>query len=97
MWKPALELFTNLVTLTQRVERLEKRYDEQQKELRQLGELVNQLVFELQRSREQQQHAAEREASERKMFMLQVENMILKASRQLPPSPSTSTEGKDEE
>ena len=85
MWKPALELFTNLVTLAQRVERLEKRADEQQKEFRELSELVQQLAFELQRLGEQQQHTAEREASERKIFMLQVENMILKANRQLSP------------
>ena len=89
MWKTAVELFTNLVTLTQRVDRLEKRYDEQQKELRQFGELLNQLAFELQRSREQQRHAAEHEASQRQLFMLQVENMLLKANRQLPPRSNT--------
>jgi uncharacterized coiled-coil protein SlyX len=83
MWKPMLELFTNLVTLTQRLERLEKNSHEQQKELRELSELVNRLAFELQRSREQQQYAAERETSERKMFMLQVENILLKAQHQL--------------
>lgn len=95
MWKTAVELFTNLVTLTQRVDRLEKRFDEQQKEIRHLSESVNQLVFEMQHARQQQQHTAQHEADERRMFMLQVENMILKSKLQLPPA--AATESNDEE
>jgi hypothetical protein len=35
--------------------------------------------------KDQQKHTAEREANEREKFMLKVENLILKADRQLPP------------
>ena len=52
--------------------------DETEANLKQLR-----LAFEVQRNKDQQQYVAERAASERKMFRLQVENMILKADRQL--------------
>lgn len=50
----------------------------------------------MQRMKDQQKHTAEREANEREKFMLKVENLILKADRQLPPS-SGKVNAEDEE
>ena len=97
MWKQASDVRMKVITFARRLEKLEQTAKDQRRELRELSALVQRLAFEVRRNKDQQQYAAEREASERKMFMLQVENMILKANRQLPPSPSASLESKDEE
>ncbi|MGH9839441.1 MAG: hypothetical protein ACREEM_11730 [Blastocatellia bacterium] len=77
MWKKLYELFTSVITLTQRVEKLERTVIEQDQELRKIWDAVKHLAFE-------QQRAAEREAHEREKFMLRVENQLLKSGRQLP-------------
>jgi hypothetical protein len=46
-----------------------------------------QILFELQRLHERLEEMQQREASERRMLQLEVENFLLKASRQLPPKP----------
>lgn len=77
MWKKLYELFTTVITLTQRVEKLERTAAEQDEELRKLWDVVKHLAFE-------QQRTAEHEAHEREKFMLRVENQLLKSGRQLP-------------
>ncbi len=77
MWKKLYEMFTNIITLTQRMEKLERAVADQGQELRKLWDVVKHLAFE-------QQRTAEREAHEREKFMLRVENQLLKAGRQLP-------------
>ena len=86
MWKQIFELFTKVLTLTDRLDRIEKRMAEQQSEIKNLTELVNRVVFELARTNENVRHGQEREAAARENFRLQIENQLLKTNRQLPPS-----------
>lgn len=92
MWKKIYDLFINFATLAQKVEKQEQKIQAQQREVRELTVFVQRLAFELERLRDEQRHAAEREASERKLFQLQIENQLLKAGRQLPPSGKDSNE-----
>jgi len=84
MWKQLAELFTSVLTLAHRLDRVEQAQKEQQRELKDLTALVARLTFELTRTNDELRRSAEREASEREKFMLQVENHLLKANRQLP-------------
>jgi len=79
MWKKLYEMFTSVVTLTHRMDKLEQTVTDQRREIRELWDAVKLLAFEQQRS-------AEREAHEREKFMLRVENQLLKSGRQLPPA-----------
>jgi hypothetical protein len=49
-----------------------------QREVKELTAVVQRMAYEQQRN-------YERESAERQMFMLKVENQLLKANRQLPP------------
>jgi uncharacterized coiled-coil protein SlyX len=91
MWKQIFELFTKVLTLTDRLDRIEKRMAEQQSEIKSLSELVNRVVFELARTNENIRHSQEREAAAREKFQLQIENQLLKAHRQLPPTAKDET------
>jgi uncharacterized coiled-coil protein SlyX len=91
MWKQIFELFTKVLTLTDRLDRIEKRMAEQQSEIKSLSELVNRVVFELARTNENIRHSQEREAAAREKFQLQIENQLLKANRQLPPTAKDET------
>ncbi len=77
MWKNLYELLTNVVTLTHRMEKLERTVADQGREMGELWDAVKDMGFE-------QQRAAEREAYERKMLALMLENQFLKSGRQLP-------------
>jgi uncharacterized coiled-coil protein SlyX len=85
MWKQVYEAASKVITFAQRLDKIEQTAKEQQRELRELTLVVQRLAFEMQRMKDQQKHTAEREANEREKFMLKVENLILKADRQLPP------------
>jgi hypothetical protein len=52
MWKQLFELFTNVLTLTQRVDRLEQTVKDQQQEMRKMSDLLHSLAFELARTHE---------------------------------------------
>ncbi|MGH9855797.1 MAG: hypothetical protein ACREBD_38675, partial [Blastocatellia bacterium] len=52
----------------------------QGQELKELSRMVERLIYE-------QQRAAEREAYERKLLLLEMENRLLKEKLQLPPRP----------
>ncbi len=93
MWKQLWEALSKVIALAQRTDALEKKVKNQEQELKDLSVVVRHLAFEIQRLKDEQKHAAEREASERKLFQLQIENQLLKAGRQLPPTPA----GDDEE
>ncbi len=80
MWKQLIEFFTKVFTLAHRLERQEKALEQQQKEIRDIHEVVHRLALE-------QQRAAEREAYERKLLLLEIENRLLKEKLQLPPRP----------
>jgi hypothetical protein len=84
MWKQLYDLVINFATLAKKVEKQEQALKDQQQELRELPEFTQRLAFELQRVKDDQQRSAEREAYERRVFQLEVENQLLK-SRQLPP------------
>ena len=57
MWKQIFELFAKVLTLTDRLDRIEKRIGEQQSEIKQLTELVNRVVFERARTNENVRHS----------------------------------------
>lgn len=85
MWKQIYNIFTKVITLASRTDKLEQALKDQQRELHGLTAFVQQLAYEVQRLKDEQKYSAEREASEREKFMLRVENQLLKAGRQLPP------------
>lgn len=92
MWKQLLEALSKIITLAQRTDSLEQKVKNQEQEMKDLTVIVQHLAFEFQRLKDEQRHAAEREAYERKLFQLQIENQLLKAGRQLPPSGKDSGE-----
>lgn len=92
MWKQLLDLFTKIITLSQRTDKLEQTVKNQQQELKDLTAFVQRMAFELQRTNDEMKRTAEREASERKLLRLQIENQLLKAGRRLPPSSASDDE-----
>lgn len=80
MLKQLYEIFADIVSLLKRQDRLEKIVEKQGQELKELSRMVERLIYE-------QQRAAEREAYERKLLLLEMENRMLKEKLQLPPRP----------
>ncbi|GEM_PF-961206 len=80
MLKQLYEIFADIVSLLKRQDRLEKIVEKQGQELKELSRMVERLIYE-------QQRAAEREAYERKLLLLEMENRLLKEKLQLPPHP----------
>jgi hypothetical protein len=78
MWKTITELLSSVFTLTYRLEKQEQGLKDLQREVKELTAVVQRMAYEQQRN-------YERESAERQMFMLKVENQLLKANRQLPP------------
>ncbi len=78
MWKTITELLSSVFTLTYRLEKQEQGLKDLQREVKDLTAVVQRMAYEQQRNHE-------RESAERQMFMLKVENQLLKANRQLPP------------
>ncbi len=78
MWKQLFDLMKRVVMLTQDVEGQRNEMKELRRELKELVSVVERLVFELQRQREN-------EAYEREKLELRLENALLRA-RQLPPT-----------
>jgi hypothetical protein len=77
MWKTITELLSSIFTLTYRLEKQEQGLKDLQREVKELTAVVQRMAYEQQRN-------YERESAERQMFMLKVENQLLKANRQLP-------------
>ena len=71
MLKHLYELFTSMLTIAQRLQRLEQTVEKQSGRINELAELVHLLTRE-------QQYAAERESYERKLLLLEFENRLLK-------------------
>lgn len=90
MLKHLYELFTSVLTIAQRLQRLEQTVEKQSGRINELAELVHLLTRE-------QQYAAERESYERKLLLLEFENRLLKEKYQLNPQnpESKNNEGKE--
>jgi uncharacterized coiled-coil protein SlyX len=58
MWKQIGELFTNVFTLTHRLDKLEQAVKEQQKEIKELTALFHRLAFEPGRTNDELRRAA---------------------------------------
>lgn len=84
MWKKLYELLERLVTLSQRVSRQEKQFEELRQEVRELTGMVHRLAMEVNR-------LSDRQTSEREKMQLWVENQMLRFERRL--SPARSGEG----
>jgi uncharacterized protein YoxC len=78
MWKQFLELFHQVLTLTEDARQNRAEIKELRKQVDELTATVQRLVYEIHR-------IGERETHEREKFVLRVENYLLKANRQLPP------------
>lgn len=94
MWKRVYDLFTRVFTLLERQERQEKGLKDQGEEIKRLTTTVTRLAHELQRTQDALSNQAEREAYERRMLLLEIENRLLKEKLQLPPQ---ITKNKDDE
>ncbi len=79
MRKKLYELLERLVTLSQRVSRQEKQFEELRQEVRDLTGMVHRLAMEVNR-------LSDRQTSEREKMQLWVENQMLKFERRLPPA-----------
>ena len=90
MLKQLYELFISVVTMIQRLQRLEQTVEKQSGRTNELAELVHRLTRE-------QQYAAEREAYERKLLLQEFEIRLLKEKLQLPPQPEKSKDNEDGE
>ena len=91
MWKPVYDLFTQLFTVTQRLNRHDEEIRDLRRELKALSDLVDRLLFEQMRTSDELKRLAEREADARKIWQLQIENQLLKSGRQLPPAADAPT------
>ncbi|MCP9493396.1 MAG: hypothetical protein MSG64_02965 [Pyrinomonadaceae bacterium MAG19_C2-C3] len=80
MWKQVFDLMKRVVMLTQDVERQRNDMKDVRRELKELAAIVERLVYELQRQKENETH-------EREKLELRLENALLRA-RQLPPNSS---------
>lgn len=78
MWKQVFDLMKRVVMLTQDVERQRNDMKDVRRELKELAAIVERLMFELQRQKENEAH-------EREKLELRLENALLRA-RQLPPT-----------
>ena len=90
MLKQLYELFVNVLTLVQRLQRLEQTVEKQSGRTNELAELVHRLAIE-------QQHAAEREAYERKLLLQELEIRSLKEKLQLTLQSESSKNNRDDE
>ncbi len=78
MWKQVFDLIKRVVMLTQDVERQRNDMKDVRRELKELAAIVERLIFELQRQKENEAHEQEK-------LELRLENALLRA-RQLPPT-----------
>jgi hypothetical protein len=93
MWKKLLELVQDVFDLRRQVKGHEKRLDdfaafarETSTEFAKFSERMLRLELEL-------QHLKEKQATERENFRLQLENLILRLQRGLPPSEANTPPG----
>ncbi len=88
MLKQLYELFVSVLTMVQRLQRLEQTVEKQSGRTNELAELVHRLARE-------QQYAAERAVYERKIMLQDIEIRLLKEKLQL--SPHTEEKQDNEE
>ncbi len=78
MFKQIVEIVRQMLFLIRDVEQNKKNIATLKEQLAETNQLLRQLVFEIQRVSEREQH-------ERERFVLRVENILLRSERQLPP------------
>jgi hypothetical protein len=86
MWKKLLEIVQDIFDLRRQVKGHEKRLDDFSLSQGEMAAQVAQLSERLLRLELQFQHLQERPATERENFRLQLENLLLRLQRGLPPS-----------
>lgn len=84
MWRGVLDFIRRVFVLWNRMDKLEGELAKQREELEQLNSLVERLVCDQQRDRENATH-------EREKLHLQLENALLKFERRLPPAKPTKS------
>ncbi len=84
---------SDLTALQKEVKEFSAKTEAENQELR---SALERLAYEFQRLRDEVRHGQEREASERRIFQLQIENQLLKAGRQLPPAKNESADEPEE-
>ena len=103
MWKSFFDLVREMFLLSESTKSnrtdltgLQKEFKDfttkTESEFQQQKTINQQILFELQRLNEKIDDLQNREATERRMLQLEVENFLLKASRQLPPKPESGDE-----
>ena len=86
MWKKLLEIVQDVFNLRRQVKGHEERLDDFSLSQEELAAKLAQLSERLLRLELQFQHFQERQATERENFRLQLENLMLRLQRGLPPS-----------
>ncbi len=85
MWKNLIELVKDVLDLRRQVKGHEQRLDEFSDFAREQSHGLAQLSERLLRVELELQHQKEKQAAEREMFQLRLENLILRYQRDLPP------------
>lgn len=104
MWKQFWDLFRRVLFLSEATETnkaeikelrksLKESAEKSETEIRELWRVNERLAYEIKRLNDKLENNQEKEAAERKMFRLEVENQLLKANRQLLPESNDDTNG----
>ncbi len=92
MWKKLYDLVKQAVTFGQQLQRHQKTIETQEQQIRQLTVAVQEMYFEMRRTRDEFRHFQETERHEREKLLLQLENERLKRERHLPSAPPQQNE-----
>jgi len=96
MWPKVLEYFGRLLTLSQKVQQQDEDLKELRQEMKAVNQRIDQLAEALQRVAFELQRQSERADVERRMLLLEVQNLLLRHGRELPP-PDRQPDGLHEE
>lgn len=102
MWKQFWDLFRRVLFLSEatatnksEIKELRKALKESaekaETEIREMWRVNERLAYEIKRLNDKLENSQQQEATERKMFRLEVENQLLKANRQLLPESKDET------
>lgn len=80
MWKKLYEALASIFVITQRIERLEKQIEQQDRSIHELQLAVQRLAHEIAR-------VGDREANGREKLALQLELALVRFEQRLPPAP----------
>ncbi len=85
MWRDLFDIAKRLLNIHEDLQRNRSDIRELQDEMRLMGAALQQLHHEIQSVRQELQHFVAHERQERKNEILQIENALLRAGKQLPP------------